>query len=151
MRNRLIVLMATVALLLVGAVPVSAAPGGVPGPPPGHGKSGDNGPADDVATPEDGEREPGPPEWAPAFGRRIMDTYGIPFGHLQQCIRAADDGDVVDGDDAGYDDQEDVKRSLEYCDDLDDYEVPEEPGARAFAVFNGLWVMPEAGLPILAL
>jgi hypothetical protein len=58
---------------------------------------------------------------------------------------------VVDGDDAGYDDQEDVKRSLEYCDDLDDYEVPEEPGARAFAVFNGLWVMPEAGLPILAL
>ena len=100
MRNRLIVLMATVALLLVGAVPVSAAPGGVPGPPPGHGKSADDAGSGDVATPDDDVKQNGPPEWAKAYGKRIKDAYGIPYGHLQQCIRDAAGDETVDGDEA---------------------------------------------------
>lgn len=136
MKRRLIVLMAAVALLMVGAVPASAAPGGVPGPPPGHEKS-----RDDVAT--DGDAEVSKlPSWAKAYGKRIKDHYGIPFGHLQQCAGVAD-GDVVGGDDAAGDEDE-PKKALEAC--PEDLEFPEDQnGAKAF------WVFTEEGLAILAL
>jgi hypothetical protein len=155
MRNRLIVLVATVALLLVGAVPVSAAPGGVPGPPPGHGKSADNTVAGDVGTPDGEKTKGGPPEWAMAYGKRIKDYYGIPFGHLQQCARAPGD-EEADGDEIAADDitgaaEDDAKKALEACAELPEYEFPEgEPGAKAFAMFNeALWVFPESALPIV--
>ena len=152
MRKQLIVLVAAVALLLVGAVPVSAAPGGVPGPPPGHGKS-----SDDVVTDDgDAAKKGGPPEWAKAYGKRIKDFYGIPFGHLQQCARA--DAAVVDGDEGVADeategDEEGVKKALEACDDLPEYVFPDDQsGAKAFYQLNEMFiVMTDGGLPLIGM
>ena len=143
MKRRLIVLIAVTALLLVGAVPVSAAPGGVPGPPPGHGKAADDAVADDG----DEADVKGPPEWAKAYGKRIKDAYGIPYGHLQQCAKAAaDDGEAeVDGDDAVADDEE-PKKALEACDE--EWVFPEEmEGAKAFWVY----VETEDLLPVVGM
>ena len=147
MRNRLTVLAATVALLLVGAVPVSAAPGGVPGPPPGHGKSADKAVAGDVATP-DGDKKGGPPDWAKAYGWRIKDAFGIPFGHLQQCAGVADGDGAAEADEVATGDEveDGVKKALEACPDPGEYEFPEgESGAKAFWVFYEVWVMSEEG------
>lgn len=155
MRNRLIVLMATVALLLVGAVPVSAAPGGVPGPPPGHGKS--DVVKGDKVTPDGDEKQNGPPEWANAYGRHIKNAYGIPYGHVQQCLRAAPgdtaaDGDeVAAGDEVSDDGEAGVKKALENCPEADRYMVPEGPGAKAFWTANEFLFITEGGLPILGL
>jgi hypothetical protein len=140
MTKRLIVLAAAVALLLIGAVPVSAAPGGVPGPPPGHGKSEDKVVADEE--PESEGDETGPPEWAKAYGKRIKDAYGIPFGQLQQCADVDDDGteDLAPTGDAPAED--DVTKRLDAC--PADLEFPEgESGAKAF------WVFTEAGALIV--
>ena len=141
MRRRLIVLIAVAALLMVGAVPVSAAPGGVPGPPPGHGKS-----ADDVASPDADGDDKGPPEWAKAYGKRIKDAFGIPYGHLQQCIKAADTEADINGDESVAD-EEKPKKALEACPEGDDLpEFPEgEQGAKV------IWVIVEPGLLILGL
>ena len=152
MRNRLIVLTATVALLLVGAVPVSAAPGGVPGPPSGHHKSGDDVVTDDVETPDAGEKK------GNAYGWRIKNEYGIPYGHLQQCIRdiageATAEGDEAVADDTKSDDGEGgVKKALEACPDSEThpevYVLPQDVfGAAAFWMF----VITEKILPILGL
>jgi hypothetical protein len=131
----LIVLFATVALLMISAVPVSAAPGGVPGPPPGHDKAKDDVPEVDDADPAVKEL----PEWAKAYGKRIKDAYGIPFGHLQQCAGLADDEPAAE--DATADDDK-VKKALEAC--PEDLEFPEdENGAKAF------WVFTEIGLVIV--
>ena len=85
------------------------------------------------------------PAHAKAYGKRIKDHYGIPFGHLQQCAAAAvDDDGAVDGDEAldGDEDGEEPKKALEAC--PDDLEFPEdENGAKAF------WVFTEEGLLIL--
>lgn len=132
MKRRFIVLAAAAALLMVGAVPVSAAPGGVPGPPPGHGKSGDDVviDSDDDVTEEDSKI----PDWAKAYGKRIKDEYGVPFGHLQQCAGVADGDDLPEGDDALADGDE-PKKALEAC--PEDLVFPEdESGAKAFYVFT---------------
>lgn len=146
LRKQLIVLFATVALLMISAVPVSAAPGGVPGPPPGHEKAKDDAP--DVDDGETGVKEL--PTWAKAYGKRIKDAYGIPFGHLQQCAGIGDGDDVatddaaVGDDDAEGDEGDKVKKALEACPDPDTYEFPEgENGAKAF------WVFTEIGLLIV--
>lgn len=135
MMKRMIVLMAAAALLMVGAVPVSAAPGGVPGPPPGHEKA-----RDDVATDSDGEASK-LPSHAKAYGKRIKDYYGVPFGHVQQCAGVVDGDEAVEGDEDG----EEPKKALEACDELPEFEVPEENGAKAF------WVLTEAGLLVVGL
>lgn len=133
MRRRLIVLIAVTALLMIGAVPVSAAPGGVPGPPPGHAKA-----ADDVVEPDADGDVKGPPAHAKAYGKRIKDAYGIPFGHLQQCVRAADGEPEVDDADAAESDDA-PKKALEAC--PDNLEFPDdEHGAMAF------WVFVEPGM-----
>lgn len=140
MRRRLIVLMAVAALLMVGAVPVSAAPGGVPGPPPDHWKF-----ADDTVADEDGEDGDVSklPAHAKAYGKRIKDAYGIPFGHLQQCAKAAEGDAVVDGDEV-VDEDESPKKALEAC--PEELEFPaDEQGAKAF------WVFAEPGLLIMGL
>ncbi len=129
--------MAAVALLMIGATPVAAAPGGVPGPPPGHEKS--KGEPAEVEEVEDGEIESSVPEWAKAYGKRIKDAYGVPFGHLQQCA-GMDDVDPAED----TDDTEDTKKALENC--PEDLEFPEDGnGAKAF------WVFTEDGLAILAI
>ena len=130
---------------MVAAVPVSAAPGGVPGPPAGHEKARDDVASDDADVATDGEEDVSKlPAWAKAYGKRIKDEYGIPYGHLQQCAGVADvDGDDVDGDDATADDDE-PKKALEAC--PEDLEFPEdEQGAKAF------WVFTEAGMAVMGL
>ncbi len=132
MKRRLIVLAAAAALLMVGAVPVSAAPGGVPGPPPGHGKSGD-----DVVVDSDGdasEEDSKIPDWAKAYGKRIKDEYGVPFGHLQQCAGVVDGDNLPEGEDAltGADEP---KKALEACPENLDF-PEDESGAKAFYVFT---------------
>jgi hypothetical protein len=80
-------LLAAAALLMVGAAPVSAAPGGVPGPPPDHGNPHQHqAPAADT-----GDDLPGPPDWANAYGWRIQTEYGMTYGHLQQCAGVSDE------------------------------------------------------------
>jgi hypothetical protein len=138
MSKRLIVLFATVALLMISAVPVSAAPGGVPGPPPGHDKAKDDTPAVDDDEADVKEL----PEWAKAYGKRIKDEYGVPFGHLQQCADLVDDEPIADA--ATGDDDDEAKKALESC--PEDLEFPEdENGAKAF------WVFTEPGLLIVGL
>jgi len=136
MRTRLIALLAVAALLLLGAAPVSAAPGGVPGPPEDHGKTVDDG---DVEAKE-------LPEQAKAYGKRIKDAYdGTPYGHLQQCVRYLDAGAEVEADlDEGEDPQgpewlEDCE-SLPPLPELDD----DRHGAKAFFV-----VFTEMGEPVV--
>lgn len=132
------ILIASASLLLIGAAPVSAAPGGVPGPPANHGSSADHGhSADtDVAAP-DGDAS-NVPDWAKAYGKRIQDEYGMTYGHLQQCagVSVAEDGDEVSSDD------EDSSKTLDCPDNL---EFPEETGAKAF------WVFTEEGMLILGI
>ncbi|MEN8114241.1 MAG: hypothetical protein ABFS21_07620 [Actinomycetota bacterium] len=77
--RRVAILIAVAALLIVAAVPAFAAPGGEPGPPADHVKGLDN----DVA--EDGDDMEGPPEWAKAYGWRIKNEFGLPYGHLMMC------------------------------------------------------------------
>ncbi len=128
LRTRIIVLFAVVSLLLIGAAPVSAGPGGVPGPPEGHDK------AKEKEATEDGETN-GPPSWAKAYGKRIQDEFGLTYGQLQQCDRANEDA----GDGS-------VEPSEEPTDCPADLEFPEdERGAKAF------WVFTEAGLAIVAI
>lgn len=123
---------------MISAVPVSAAPGGVPGPPPGHDKAKDDAPEVDAEVDDDSEL----PEWAKAYGKRIKDEYGVPFGHLQQCADLVDDEPIVEA--ATEDDAEDPKKALEAC--PEDLEFPEgENGAKAF------WVFTEPGLLIVGL
>ena len=136
--KRLIVLLATVALLMISAVPVSAAPGGVPGPPPGHDKAKDDAPEAD-----DGESETKElPAHAKAYGKRIKDLFGFPYGHLQQCARLAADEPVED-EAVSEDDEE--KKSLEAC--MTDPQFPDdERGAKAFFDFNeALFVVTDSG------
>lgn len=139
LNKRLIVLFATIALLMISAVPVSAAPGGVPGPPPGHDKAKDLTP--DVVEEEEADTNE-LPEWAKAYGKRIKDEYGVPFGHLQQCADLVDDEPIAET--ATEVDTENPKKALEAC--PDDLEFPEgENGAKAF------WVFTEPGLLIVGL
>lgn len=131
MRKRLIVLLAAIALLLVGAVPVSAAPGGVPGPPPGHGKPAD----EDIANPDTDVDTSSVPDWAKAYGLRIQEEYGMTYGHLQQCAGLSDDTNT-DVDEVSTVD-------LECPEDL---EFPEDDhGAKAF------WVFTQQGMLIVGL
>jgi hypothetical protein len=134
LRKRLIVLFATVALLMVAAVPVSAAPGGIPGPPAGHEKA-----RDDVASDGADATVKKLPDWAKAYGKRIKDEYDIPFGHLRQCAGLADEEPVAEGDDVVSDDK--PKKALEAC--PEDLAFPDENGAKAFAEFAGLLVFTE--------
>ncbi|NIA03337.1 MAG: hypothetical protein GWP12_02205, partial [Nitrospirae bacterium] len=82
------------ALLIAGAIPALAAPGGIPGPPAdhGHGTVAAPGHSDVAEAPEaeapskievsDGD---GPPEWAKAYGWRIKNVYGMTYGHIRIC------------------------------------------------------------------
>lgn len=133
-------LMMVAALLVFGAAPAIAAPGGVPGPPPDHDKAKNKVVDDEVSGDDDAVVESAMPDWAKAYGKRIKDTYGVPFGHIQQCIGSADD---VDGDDDGATmDDDEPKKALEACSKiLFDYpevaEFPEDQhGAMAFWVFT---------------
>lgn len=136
LRKRLIVLFATVALLMVAAVPVSAAPGGIPGPPAGHEKA-----RDEVAPNGHDVTVKTLPDWAKAYGKRIKDYFGVPFGHLQQCARVTDEEPVAEGDDVAADDE--PKKALEAC--RDGLDFPDgENGAKAFAEsIDALWVFTE--------
>ena len=92
----MILLIATAVLLLVGAVPVYAAPGGVPGPPAGHGKVDHGAVTTDTTVLDVGTDATGVPDWAKAYGKRIQEEYDMTYGHLQQCARMADgSGDEV--------------------------------------------------------
>ncbi len=141
LKKQLIVLLATVALLAVGAVPATAAPGGIPGAPATHEKVKDKPAkgAEDVVEVDDELADAKElPAWAKAYGKRIKDEYGMPYGHLQQCAAASAE-DVV-GDDNVLDDKESEK-SLECPEDLD---FPEDAqGAKA------LWIFTEVGLLVV--
>ena len=131
MGQRIAILAAAVALLIVGAAPAIAAPGGVPGPPEGHG------PDKDAVVDHDSVEDSSLPVWAKAYGKRIKDEFGIPFGHLQQCAGLDDDGAPVDG-------EEEPKKALEAC--PEDFEYPEDTnGAAAFFLF----VFTDAGAVIV--
>lgn len=140
------ILLMAAALLVLGAAPAIAAPGGVPGPPPDHDKAKDKVVDDEVAGDEEVVTESAVPDWAKAYGKRIKDAYGVPFGHVQQCIGSIDD---VDGDDVDGDDVDDPKKALEACEDIltefpNVTEFPEdESGAMAF------WVFTESNLLIV--
>lgn len=146
LRNRLIVLAAAAALLMVGAVPVYAAPGGVPGPPAGHEKSHEKSHGKNATTP-DSESETDVdtdtdtdtshvPDWANAYGRRIIDEFGMPYGHLQQCA----DQSAAAGDEAPeVDDAPEVdaapSNGAVTCPE-EPVAFPEDaPGAKAFWLF----------------
>ena len=132
MTRRLVALLAVAALFLLGAAPVSAAPGGVPGPPPDHWKSADNGEVDDG----DGEAKE-LPAWAKAYGKRIKDMYGMPYGHLQQCARDMDADAEADAE-ADGDGEGDENKGPKWhtgCEDLPEF-PEDEHGAKAFWVFN---------------
>ena len=110
MRQRLITLIATLALLITGAVPAMAAPGGVPGPPDGHGKKGN-----DSVVEEAEEDDSKLPEWAKAYGKRIKDEFGLTYGHLMQC--------------------DDEDKASDLCPE-EALEIPEDThGASAFAIW----------------
>ena len=113
MRQRVVTMIAVAALLIVGAAPALAAPGGVPGPPADHVKG-----ADDVAVDDAGADMHGPPEWAKAYGWRIKDAFDMPYGHLVQCNKEV----------GAYEDW-DCPTDVEFP----DLEFPEDnPGAKAF-------------------
>lgn len=141
MKQRLVTLLAAAALLVVGAAPALAAPGGVPGPPEGHGRTG----SDDAVVADEGEVESKLPAHAKAYGKRLKDHYGIPYGHLQQCAGIADDGDVSEGDEAVDGDEaadgDEPRKALEACPEEGELVFPEDgQGAKA------LWILTEAGL-----
>jgi hypothetical protein len=152
MRERLILLTAVVALLVVGTVPASAAPGGVPGPPEGHGPSVDK-PRPPKADADGESKDNGPPEWAKAYGWRIQDEFGMTYGHLQQCARAAAvdgvEGDAaVESEESGDDDSS--KFFLDDCPVGEEMpEFPEEPGAKA--LWEAFVVATESGMLIVGM
>ena len=115
MRRRAVILLAIAALLIVAAVPAFAAPGGEPGPPADHVKG-----ADDVEVAE-GDGMEGPPEWAKAYGWRIKDALGLPYGHLLQCN---DDPDAFEACAEAL-----LVEGLMFPED--------EPGAKMFWTVNG--------------
>ena len=135
MRQRLITLIAVTALLIGGTVPALAGrpdnPGGDRGASADHidVRGENNGD-------EDGDRR-GPPEWAKAYGWRILDAYGLPYGLLKQCnpdFVPDEEGEVSEGYEAFGVNCEDV---LEF----EDVEAtgtiwPDEPGAMAFWTGN---------------
>jgi len=136
LRKRLIVLVAAAALLMVGAVPVYAAPGGIPGPPAGHEKSHGN-PHDAAPAPDDDtEATSHVPDWANAYGRRILDEFGMTYGHLQQCANQSDETVApADEDDTG---DEAFGNPNLTCPEGEEEQVqfPEDdPGAKAFWLF----------------
>ena len=131
--RRIVVLLSAAALLAVTAVPVSAAPGGVPGPPANKENAVDHEKPEKDKKAE-GETN-GPPDWANAYGLRIQEEFGMPFGQLQQCagVVGAEEGE-----------EEGEKAFLDLC--PGDVEFPEgETGASAFWVFY-----TESGLPVVA-
>jgi len=141
MTRRVVSLFAVAALFLLGAAPVSAAPGGVPGPPPDHWKAADDG---DVAAGDVEAEEL--PEQAKAYGKRIKDEFGMPYGHVQQCARYLA-GDMAKDVDADEGEDEKAPKWLEACEEMDEPPVlPEgEQGAKAF------WVFTESGMAIQAI
>jgi hypothetical protein len=146
MTRRVVSLFAVAALFLLGAAPVSAAPGGVPGPPPDHWKAADDG---DVAVGDVEAKEL--PDWAKAYGKRIKDEFGMPYGHVQQCARylAGDMDEDVDADiDADESEDEKAPKWLEACEELEETPVLPEGahGAKAFWVS----VSTEVGIAVLA-
>ena len=106
-------MIAVAALLIVGAAPALAAPGGVPGPPDGHIQG-----TDDVTVDDADADTTGPPDWAWAYGYRIKAETGLTYGHLLQC------NDDVD--------------AFEACTEALIVELyfPEEPGAKVFWTEN---------------
>jgi len=147
MRKRLILLLAAAMLVLFGAAPVYAAPGGVPGPPADHGNHGHNAVTDETDDTGDtvapGDTTSHVPDWAKAYGRRIIDEYGMPYGHLQQCAGVT----VAPGDEASNADEatdEAPRGTLDAC--PTDLQFPEVgQGAKAF------WLFTELGKLILGL
>jgi hypothetical protein len=129
LRKRLVVLATAATLLMAAAVPAYAAPGGVPGPPPDHEVSHGN-PHQDATTPDaDGETSH-VPDWAPAYGRRILDEFGVTYGHLQQCT----DQSAATGDEATDIDDSPGNPNLT-CPE-EEVQFPEDaPGAKAFWLF----------------
>lgn len=136
----MMILLAAAALTLIGAAPVSAAPGGVPGPPADHGKSVDH----KVKTADDGE-EPtsNVPDWAKAYGKRIIDEFGTTYGHLQQCAGVASDSDDSDADQVSDTDGDASRPNLECPVDL---EFPEDGNGAV-----GFWVFTQMGTVIVGL
>lgn len=123
MKQRVATIITIAAMLIVGAAPVLAAPGDDPGAPEDpRGERGVS--ADHIGGPGDeGDSEvPGLPEWAKAYGKRIIETFGLPYGHLLQCD---DDPDAF----------ETCDEALQLVGVLD---FPDEPGARVFWMTIGL-------------
>ena len=80
-------MIAVAALLIVAAVPALAANGadhGAPGDP-----GGDRGASTEHISTRgggsEGDHETEPPEGAKAYGWRIKDTFGLPYGQLLRC------------------------------------------------------------------
>jgi hypothetical protein len=85
MRRRIAIMIAVSALVIGGAAPALAGRPDNPG--------GDRGVSADhigLRGGEVGDDIQGPPEWAKAYGKRILDAYGLPYGHLLQCADGAE-------------------------------------------------------------
>ncbi|MEN8040350.1 MAG: hypothetical protein ABFR95_02500 [Actinomycetota bacterium] len=124
MRERVAILIAASALLIAGASPAFAAPGKSEGAGENRGASADH----IAARGAHGDSEmPGLPESAKAWGKRIIDEYGMPFGHLQQCR----DDFVADEEVEPLEEGEEPKEPRECPEGL---VFPDEPGASAFGM-----------------
>jgi hypothetical protein len=136
------ILIAASVLLVVGATPVLAAPGGVPGPPADHGNHGKQ--DTEVVAPDGDGTTSNVPDWAKAYGRRIQDEYGMTYGHLQQCAKTTDSSDDTQPVDLSTATDDGSVTTLTAC--PEDLQFPEDgQGAKAF------WVFTEQGMLILGL
>ena len=134
MRQRLITLIAVTALLIGSAVPALAGKPDSPGNDRGASaehidvRGGDNGD-------EGGDRR-GPPKTAKAYGWRIKDAYGLPFGLLKQC-----DPDFLPDEEGGV--SEGYEAFDVTCGDALELvgDWPEDPGAMVFWTNNGIFAI----------
>lgn len=132
MRKRTATIIAAAALMIVSAAPALAAPGGIPGPPDNPG--GDHA----AARGADADSEStGLPTWAKAYGKRIIDEFGMPYGQLLKCSDdfVADEGETAEESDADEGEAaEESEAKFAECPDPEDFEFPDEPGASALGL-----------------
>ncbi len=150
MRQRIATMIAVAALLMVGVAPALAA--GRPDNPGGNrGASADHIGVRDVEVGGDVDSEtPGPPEWAKAYGWRIIDAFGLPYGQLLKC---ADDGEEsITPEESVTPEEPEGSEGFASCDDIDP-QFPDAPGASAFWNWNEgiLLLAAEVGSPIVGL
>ncbi len=122
-------LIAVATLVVAGAAPAFAAPGGEHGAPEGHGHATEKPDMDDMVG-EMPDME-APPEWAKAYGWRIKNATGMTYGHIRICTTGNENA-----------------RSEDKCAGLDgewaeDFEFPED--MRGLGA-GGFWVLLDGHL-----